>query len=139
MYIIEGKNLPENIIIKEDKALLKLNPRIYHPDVVRSSAYILMDKADIFLDEDAVGNITAEIIPKEGQQVKQLVEQFNQELLNYSVYKAHSEKNKDLREAILKRVLLTNEVLSAVEELKKEMKDEQEIFKSWEEKNPGPD
>ncbi len=114
----------KKILIEDDKALLKINPRIYPVDVVQAAAYILIDKAFILLDGDPNKEITAEIRGKKGEDVKSIVKEFNEELLSYAVYKSQSEKNRDLREAILKRVLLTNEVMKAVDELKKEIKNE---------------
>ena len=52
---------------------------------------------------------------------KELREKFNEQLLNYSVYKSHSEKTKDIRNAIIQRVLLTNDsefIDAVIEELR---------------------
>ncbi|MCK5108044.1 MAG: hypothetical protein KAQ83_04925, partial [Nanoarchaeota archaeon] len=42
------------------------------------------------------------------QDIKKLVEEFNEELLNYLTYKTQSEKNAKLREYILQRLIITN-------------------------------
>ncbi|MBN1543865.1 His-Xaa-Ser system protein HxsD [Candidatus Woesearchaeota archaeon] len=121
-----------------DSAVLKINPKIYPLDVIYSAAYIMIDKAYIILDGDPEKEISVNIQRKEdGQELKKIVQEFNEELLNYAVYKSQSEKNKELREAILKRVLLTNEVLNCLEEIKKEKipenrQDPEMIFKRWE-------
>ena len=98
-----------NIELKEDFALFTVNPRIYPLDIVYSAAYIMIDKAFIVLDGDPEKEIKIEIRKKKKEQeLKTLVQEFNEELLNYAVYKVQSEKNKVLREKILQRVLLTN-------------------------------
>jgi His-Xaa-Ser system protein HxsD len=98
-----------NIELKEDFALFTINPRIYPLDIVYSAAYIMIDKAFIVLDGDPEKEIKIEIRKKKKEQeLKTLVQEFNEELLNYAVYKVQSEKNKGLREKILQRVLLTN-------------------------------
>ena len=89
--------------------LLKLNQKIYPLDVIYSAAYILIDKAFIILDENPEKEILVEITRKnEKQDIKKLVEEFNEELLNYLTYKTQSEKNAKLREYILQRLIITN-------------------------------
>jgi His-Xaa-Ser system protein HxsD len=100
---------PKNIQINEDHAIFKINPKIYPLELVYSAAYIMIDKAFIVLDGDPDTEIIAEIRKKNDERsLNELVQLFNEELLNYAVYKTHSEKNKALREIILQRVLLTN-------------------------------
>ena len=103
------KNL-SNIEIneKEDYVLVSINPKIYFLDVIYSAAYILLDKAHIVLDGDPEEEIIAEIRPKGKQDLRALAMAFNDELLNYSVYKTQSEKNKEIRQAIIQRALLSN-------------------------------
>ncbi len=100
----------ENMLkIEKDRAVLRLNPAIYPLDIVYAASYVMIDKAFILLDGDPNNHIDVEIRKKsEEQDLKRLVVEFNEELLNYAVYKVQSEKNKRLREVILQRVLLTN-------------------------------
>jgi His-Xaa-Ser system protein HxsD len=129
----------DTITYDKNSAIFKINPKIYPLDVVHCAAYIMIDKAFITLDGDPEKEMIVSIrCKKSDQNPKELTIEFNEELLNYSVYKAQSEKNKELREALIKRVLLTNEVISCMEELKKEifmknLEDPEGIFKSWEE------
>jgi His-Xaa-Ser system protein HxsD len=98
-----------NIEIGEDCAVFSVNPKIYPLDIVYRAAYIMIDKAFIILDGDPEESIKIEIRKKkQEQELHELVKEFNEELLNYSVYKVQSEKNAVLRETILQRVLLTN-------------------------------
>jgi His-Xaa-Ser system protein HxsD len=124
----------------KNKAVIRINPKIYPLDVVHSAAYIMIDKAFILLDGEPEKEITVSIECKEGaDDVVKIVQEFNEELLNYAVYKIQNERNKDLREAILKRVLITNQVIDCIEEIKRETiknqkEDPEEIFKTWEQK-----
>ena len=127
----------------EDTAVFRINPKIYPVDVVHSAAYILLDKAFILLDGNPEIEIIAEITSKQkGASIKELVWEFNDELLNYSVYKSQNEKNKKLREILMKRVLITNEVVKRIDDLnqkinakREKIEDPEKIFQSWEEKN----
>lgn len=98
-----------NIEMQQDHAVFSVNPKIYPLELIYSAAYIMIDKAFIVLDGDPDKTIKIEVRKKKPEQdLKTLVMEFNEELLNYAVYKAQSERNKVLRETILQRVLLTN-------------------------------
>jgi len=121
-----------NIKIRPDSATFSVNPKIYPLELVYSAAYIMIDKAFIILDGDPEKEIWVEIRKKQNdQQVEELVREFNEELLNYAVYKVQSEKNQRLREIILQRVLLTNNNPSLVQKHKNEMKDPDGIMQPW--------
>jgi His-Xaa-Ser system protein HxsD len=138
--VVKTDNEQEKIRYSENSAVFRVNPKIYPVDVVYSAAYIMIDRAFILLDGDPEKEIEIMIqCKKPGQEIKTLVQEFNEELLNYSVYKVQSEKNKDLREILLKRVLITNEVINCMKELEKEMflknmEDPENIFKPWDAK-----
>lgn len=132
-----------NIEIKEDYALFSINPQVYPLDLVYSASYIMIDKAFIILDGDPKEKILVEIRKKkQDQDLKTLVREFNEELLNYAVYKVQSEKNKHIREMILQRVLLTNDpnYFASVNQQKNEpeekIEDPEGIMKTWEEVHP---
>jgi len=94
---------------KEGYALFSVNPKIYSIDVIYAAAYVMIDRAFVILDGDPKKEILIEIRKKEDHHdLKVLVRSFNEELLNYATYKVQSEKNKNIREMILQRVLLTN-------------------------------
>ncbi|MEM4337042.1 MAG: His-Xaa-Ser system protein HxsD [Candidatus Woesearchaeota archaeon] len=98
-----------NIKIENDFAIITINPEIYPVEVIYSAAYIMMDRSFIILDKNK-DKIIVEIRNKiEGKEnIKSLVNEFFEELLNYSVYKIQSEKNAPIREAIMKRIFATN-------------------------------
>ena len=106
---MEETNALQNIEYKQDNAVFVVNASIYDLEVIKSAAYVMLDKAYIVLDGDPSSKIFVEIRKKEPEQeIKQLVYDFNSELINYSVYKQQSERNKTIRELILQRVLFTN-------------------------------
>lgn len=106
---MEETNLLKNVKIFDDAALMEIDPKIYPLSVVHSAAYILIDKAFIVLGGDPKEKLLVEIRRKDASQdLRALVIAFNEELLNYAAYSIQFEKNKELREAILRRVLLTN-------------------------------
>ncbi len=124
-----------SINLEKDRALVSLNPKIYSKEVIFAASYILLDKAYFLLDGDPKEQIIVDIRPKEGQDIKKIADQFNDELVNYSVYHTQSEKNKKLRQMLLQRALLTASVPQpAVYEDDEEFDDPEGIAIPWEEK-----
>lgn len=111
--------------------IVSVNPKIYSLDVVYYAAYVLMDRAYVILGGDPERNILVELKPKDDIDLEILGREFNNELLNYSVYMKQSERNQRLREAILGRVLMTN--TSHPEGGK--IQDPEGITKPWREKH----
>lgn len=126
-----------NIEINEKKgyAYFSVNTSIYPLDIIYSAAYILIDKAFIILDGDPKKEILVEIRKKEERQdLQDLVQAFNEELLNYAAYKVQSEKNKTLREIMLQRILLINDPNYFIgKEKSKEViaEDPKKVMESW--------
>ena len=125
---------------KEGYALFSINPRIYPLDIIYSASYILMDKAYIFLDGDPEEEILVEIRKKEEieEDLKQVVYAFNNELLNYAVYRKQSERNKKIRETILQKILLANDpnyfnAIASQSQPEDEFDDPEGILKLWDE------
>jgi His-Xaa-Ser system protein HxsD len=135
---LEKLNALGNIEIdeKEGFAVFSVNAGIYDDKIVSSAAYIMLDKAFIILDGDPKTTIKVEIRKKKPEQdIKKLVEEFNDELLNYKVYHTQSEKNKNIREMILQRVLMTNnpEYFEDKKEKEEAVEDPEKISKKWDE------
>jgi His-Xaa-Ser system protein HxsD len=125
---------------KENNVLVSVNPKIYPLEVIYSAAYVLIDKAYIVIDGDPEEEVIVELKPKEkSTDLEILGRDFNNELLNYAVYKTQSEKNAGLRQALLQRALLTNDS-SLVESTQTESEevdyidDPEGIAVPWEEK-----
>jgi len=113
-----------NIDIKkdEDKTIIRINPKIYPLDVVYSATYVFLDKAYILIDGNPKKEILVELKPKDKKNIS-IGEEFNNELLNYANHKMFFEKNKDIRNAIIQRALITNDPSVL------ESKDKKEILK----------
>lgn len=141
---MDNSTVLDNLAIyeKSDSATLSINPKIFPLDLVYAAAYIMIDKAFIMLDGDPNERIIVQIQRKnKADDLKDLAVAFNEELLNYAVYKTQSEKNKSLREIILQRVLLTNNQgyspPPAITQTS--FKDSKKIFQSWEERHANED
>lgn len=89
--------------------LLKINPEIYPIDVIFSAAYVLLDQAYIIFDGDRHKEIIVKIKPKGDQDAQTLCLEFYNEMINYKEYEINFNKNKDVRDIILHRALLTND------------------------------
>ncbi|MCH8048786.1 hypothetical protein IIC44_01680 [Patescibacteria group bacterium] len=113
-----------NVKEASDHILCIVNTKIYTLDTIHSAAYILVDKAYILLDGDPSTEIKVEIRKKTDVALKDLAREFNEQLLNYAVYNAQSERNKKLREAIILRTLLTNAPDKVIDKIKKIYEDE---------------
>ncbi|MFC1754973.1 hypothetical protein ACFL96_16540 [Thermoproteota archaeon] len=106
---MENLNGIGNIQYSENQTTLSLNPKLYPIDVVYTVAYIMIDKAFIMLDGDPEEEIIVEIRKKsEEHGMKDIVEEFNEQLLNHLVYKNQSTQNQVIRETLLQRALMTN-------------------------------
>jgi len=101
-------NPPKNIQLHKDYVTISINPKIYPLEVVHAAAYAVIDKAYVVLDGDPAEEIFVELRPKNKKDMKDLEYKFSNELLNYAVYYNQARLNKGVREAIVKRVFLTN-------------------------------
>ena len=113
-----------NFIINEDgSATLKINPKIYALEIIYSAAYMFLDRAYIIIDGDPEKEFEIEIIPKsKDEDIKKLVLEFNNELINYSVYAVQAARTSAIRNAIVQRAL---GVLEEYEEEESEKKYEE--------------
>jgi His-Xaa-Ser system protein HxsD len=91
---------------------IKLNSKLYSPEIIYCAAYIFIDKAYIILDGDPEKEIIVMLKPKGKYDLKKLGLEFYNELLSYSVYSKKNKDSKAVRDAILQRAILTNESYS---------------------------
>lgn len=94
---------------KENMVLVSINPRIYPLPVIYSAAYAFINNCYVLIDGDPKEEILVELRPKTKNDLKTLGREFNTELVNYAHYAAQCARNAELREAILKRALLTQD------------------------------
>ena len=98
----------DNLEIYSDHVIVSVNPKIYTLDVVYSAAYVLIDRAYIVINGDPEEEIIVEIRAKDKTKNEEIGRDFNNELINYAVYKSQSAANQEVKDAIVKRALLTN-------------------------------
>lgn len=120
--------------------IISLNPKIYSLDVMYSAAYVFLDRAYMMISGNPEKEILVEIKPKDSSvDLELLGRDFNNEILNYSVYSSQTKKNEGIRNAIIQRALLTNdlpEVAGFHDEVPDEsfIDDPEGIAVPWEEK-----
>ncbi len=125
----------------ENCIIVSINPKIYPLDVIYSAAYVFLDRAYVLIDGDPEEEIIIELKSKTGKEnLETLGREFNNELLNYAVYKVQVEKNAAIRQMIIQRALLTNDSslkISTGQESGKEsyLEDPEGIAIPWEEKH----
>jgi His-Xaa-Ser system protein HxsD len=132
-----------NITVSVDGASVELsvNPKIYPLDVVLSAAYLFTDKHFVSVDGDPATELFIEIRPKDASEdLETIARLFNNELINYATYAVQTIKNEAIREAIIKRVLLTTGVADEKSDVGKPQKawafdDPDGIAKPWEEQH----
>jgi His-Xaa-Ser system protein HxsD len=95
---------------KNNLVVITVNPKLYALDVIYSAAYVFLDRCYVLLNGEPETNIIIELKPKNEENVEKLGREFMNELLNYSAYKTRAEKTKNIRETIIKKALLTNEL-----------------------------
>jgi His-Xaa-Ser system protein HxsD len=89
--------------------IASVNPKIYPLEVIYSAAYVFLDRAYLLIDGDPEGEIFVQVKPKnKNEDLEKLGNEFNNELLNYSVYVVQAVRNQPLRKAIIERALMTN-------------------------------
>lgn len=97
-----------NMQIDKDRnyVIVSVNPKIYPIDIVQLAAYVMIDKAYVILDGDPNQEISVELRSKVSNiSAEEIGREFNNQLLNYVVYKLQSEKNKDIKDALIKAAL----------------------------------
>ncbi|MFH1235121.1 MAG: hypothetical protein V1493_05925 [Candidatus Diapherotrites archaeon] len=103
----------ENIelLAKENKAIVSINPKIFPLEIIYSSAYAFLDRAYFVIDGDPKTKIKVVLKAKKKagkEKLEELALEFYNEMVNYSSYAIQAAKNQAVREAIIKRALATN-------------------------------
>ena len=89
--------------------IVSINPKIYPLEVIYSAAYVFLDRAYLIIDGNPEEEIFIQMKPKNKKEnLEKLGNEFNNELVNYSVYVVQAVRNQPLRKAIIERALLTN-------------------------------
>jgi His-Xaa-Ser system protein HxsD len=104
-----AKREPIRVGPKGKEATVIVNTKLYPPEVIYSAAYVFIDRAHFLFGGDPKKEVVVTIKSKEkGLDLKRLCLDFNNELINYSVYVIQAARKQAIREAIIKRALATN-------------------------------
>jgi len=120
---------------------INVNSKIYSLSAIYGAAYIFIDKAYIFLDGDPKSKIEVFLKPKlemKKDEFNQLIGDFKNELLNYSLREQIVRSNQSIREMIIAQALLSPLYDTFSEFVEEPNKDEESedplgITKTWEE------
>ena len=94
--------------LRENSIIIRINLKLYPLEALYGAAYIFLDKAYLFLEGESPEKILVHIKGKEKlteKDLKNIAQDFLNELLNYSLRSKISKDNKNLREYILARAL----------------------------------
>lgn len=137
------------IQIKDNSAIVRVNPSLYPLEVVYSASYVFLDCAYILLDGNPDEEILVTLKPKGEKNPEELANEFFNELINYADYNRRANQTKKLREMILQRALITNDpsvisydedsedILDESEEDEDYLNDPEGIAIPWEEQYGG--
>ncbi len=87
-------------------AVIVYHSSVYSVDEVNAVAHFMIGKCQSFvsLDRDVSDRIQVKLTSKKDN-IDELIEEFNEELVNYRFYQKMTARTQPLRELILKRVL----------------------------------
>ncbi|MBS1266522.1 MAG: hypothetical protein MAG795_00489 [Candidatus Woesearchaeota archaeon] len=123
----------DNISIFKDHIVVSVNEKIYPLDIIYSAAYVFMDKAYIVLSGGDSDEVIITLRPKKEMKQEQLEEfgrDFNNELVNYAVFKEQAASSRNIKESIVNSALNTG-----VSDEESFEDDPLGIAVPWEEKN----
>jgi His-Xaa-Ser system protein HxsD len=90
---------------------ISINPKIFPLEVIYLASYVFMDRAYVMLNGDPEKEVLVQLKSKDKKEnLKKLASEFNNELLNYSVYVVQAARTNELRRAIIERALMTNTI-----------------------------
>lgn len=98
----------KNVDIDGEEAVIRINTDFFPLEIIYSSAYVLLDRAYFTFDGDPDSEVEVHLRAKGGENPREIAGEFQNELVNHSVYSKQAKKNKEVREAIIKRALGTN-------------------------------
>jgi len=103
--------VPINVEEEKNQVVVSINPKIYPLEVIYSAAYVFLDKFYTIIDGDPETEIIVKLKAKEPtsrEDLEKAAFEFQNELVNYSVYVVQAARNKDIRKAIVEAALGTN-------------------------------
>ena len=96
---------------KQNQIIIKVNPKVYPLEAVYGASYVFLDRAYIFLEGDPKKEIRVRLKAKEETgkgRLKDLIGEFQNELLNYALRNEISKRNAKIREYIVAQALFAS-------------------------------
>jgi His-Xaa-Ser system protein HxsD len=90
---------------KSKTVTINVNPKIFPLEVIYSAAYVLLNKAHAIIDGDPEKKISIKLKAKKSGNLADLAQEFNDELVNYSMYVVQASGTSGIRQAIINRAL----------------------------------
>lgn len=117
---------------EENFVIISIDTKIYPMEVVYCAAYMFLDKNYVIIEGDIKKEIFVQIKPKvNSNDFEKIVGDFNNELINYSVYVIQSARTSQIREAIIKRTLGIVEETSDSKDENLWVEDPESIAEPW--------
>ncbi len=109
----EKESILDNIEIHKNFLVISVNPKFYPVSVIYSAAYAMLDKVHVIIDGDPNSEVLVELRPKADGEIseknlKEIGYNFNDELINYSIYTIQATRTKRIREALMESALRGN-------------------------------
>ena len=111
------------IKITDDYAELRVNSKIYSKEIIFAVGYVFLDKAYILLDRGKDDIIVYLYPQKKSANLKTLILEFCNELMNYAHYFSRSENNAEAIKTIMQRALFSAAPSLVQEAEEKEIED----------------
>jgi hypothetical protein len=102
--------LKKNILFDEHngRCLVKIKQELFPLKAVQFAAHHMAEEVNTIIDSDSNGGLVVELFLKNkdsGGSIEKVFWKFNESVIGYTVYLTQSERNKELREAFLKKAL----------------------------------
>ncbi len=123
---------------KENKTVVSVDQKLYPLEAVYGAAYVFLDRAYIYLEQDSRSKIKVNLKAKEKitkKGLEALKGEFLNELLNFSLREKISKSNKKIREYIVARALASASRQESPQEERISGQDPSKIVIPWRKKN----
>lgn len=94
----------ENIEIKNNTAVLRLNKEMYSPEAIFGAAHIMTDKCYVLVDCDSSHYIVKVSGKKRSGDVENLAKEYTNELVNFVVNSQKTEEMYEFRNLIMRKI-----------------------------------
>lgn len=108
--------MEKNFSVEDNVATIKLNKEIYSKEVITQTSYVMLD--DLYFLIDVEDNYFVVYIKpkKESENIENFINSFFDELVESQAYIDQLKRTSEIRQTILERALLTQQVKEDKEE-----------------------